>query len=263
MKTPTPSSNNREAPVFNPSAHAISENQRRREQWGYAPNPFCPVCHGAGFVHPVAGGKPDYTQIIPCTEKDCLVESKNYWMSTHMYLKIHGITERLQTFDRWTHTPQTEKAYKAFYSLAYSETDKPFVLCYGATGNGKTHLCQALTKTLNIRGVQTYYYQVPSLMNILRKAINDNEVEIWVNSLSDLPGLVLDDFGSETQSDWGLGKLQEIIDNRWTNKLITAVTMNRTLTELQQISPRIYSRVCDQEISTVVCDEGRDLRVIR
>jgi len=248
--------------MFKASTYAVMENQKRREIFGYAPNPLCPVCHGAGFVHPVTeSGVPDYASVIPCAAKDCLVDSKNYFMSTRRYLSNHGVTERLQTFECWKHFNGTELSYKAFYELAHGATDKPFILCYGATGNGKTHLCQALTKILNSRGVETCYYQVPSLMDALKKAIEGNEVETWVNALSKLPGLVLDDFGSETYSEWGVGKLQEIIDNRWTSELITAVTMNHTLTELQQISPRIYSRLCDQEISSVVCNTGNDYRI--
>jgi hypothetical protein len=57
-----------------------------------------------------------------------------------------------------------------------------------------------------------------------------------------------------------MGKLQDVIDERWTAKLITVLTTNKDLTELQQISPRIYSRMCDQDLSVVVENQGKDYR---
>lgn len=244
-----------------PTEEALAENQHLREVQGYAPNPFCPICRGSGFVHPMNYlRRPDYSKLVPCRGKDCLEESKKVYMQTSQYLVVHGVTERLQTFDRFTQLPGTGNALRAFQNLATGRTDMPFILCYGDTGCGKTHLCQALVTTLNQRGIKAFYYSVPALMDVLRKAIETNSVDEWVTALGRMEGLALDDFGSGINSDWAMEKLQEIIDTRWTSKRITALTMNKTLSELTIMSPRIFSRMCDQELSVVVRNEGRDYR---
>jgi DNA replication protein DnaC len=246
---------------FEPTEQDLADNQKAREKYGYAPNPFCKACRGLGAVYPLNfEGKPDYRKTVDCKAKDCLADSKQVYMKTNQYLVIHGVTERLQTFDRFKRSAGTAASYKAFYRLAHGETDKPFILCYGDTGRGKTHLCQALTTVLNQRGIGAYYYQVPDLLDVLRRAIDSNSVEEWVQALRRMEALALDDLGSGINSDWALEKLQEIIDARWTAKRITVVTMNKTLGELTQLSPRIFSRMCDQELSVVVRCEGIDYR---
>jgi DNA replication protein DnaC len=242
----------------------INLNQKYREQSGYAANPFCTICNGAGWIHPLKfDGKPDYGAIIPCTGKDCLVESKKHRLQTGRSLVLHGVTERMQTFESFWKISGTEKAFAAFYSLAYGNTEKTFILCYGGTGNGKTHLCQSLLKVLITKGIEAYYYQVANLLNHLRQAIENNGSDEWVDALCRVPALILDDFGSESYSEWGISKIQEIIDTRWTDKRITVMTMNKDITDLQTTSPRLFSRMCDQDISVVVRNDGKDYRIER
>ena len=239
----------------------LAENEQLRQLQGYAPNPLCQVCHGSGWVHPLKYDMtPDYSKVILCKADDCVEDSKKTWLATGQPLTPYGVTKRLQTFEHYKPRSGTQASYDAFYNLAHGTAQKPFLLCYGSTGCGKTHLCQALTAKLNRRGIKTYYYSIPSLFSALKKAIDDKEVESWVSVLSKCPGLVLDDFASETYSDWALGKLREIIDARWTDQLTTVVTTNKTLTQIQQISPRLYSRMCDQDISKVVQNTGSDYR---
>jgi len=253
-----------------PSEEALADNQELRLKRGYAPNPFCIACHGIGWLHPrdeqwmLLENKEVY-----CTAKDCMAESYSHYRQTHQYLELKGVTLRLQTFSQFKIREGNKSSFEAFKALAEGKTDKPFLFSYGKTGNGKTHLSQALTTVLNQRGINTHYYTIPELFGILKEAISDNSVDSWIDGLQKCPGLVLDDFGSETYSDFGLGKLQEIIDVRWTGKLITVMCTNKDLIGtpenrgLQMISTRIYSRMCDQDLSVVVLNEGDDFRTNR
>jgi DNA replication protein DnaC len=240
----------------------IANNQYLREKNGYAPNPLCPSCNGAGFVHPLNGeNKPVYADVVPCIAPECLMDAKQQYMKTSRYLVVHGISTRLQTFDRFVKFGGTIDSFNAFYALAQGDTNKPFLLCLGGTGNGKTHLCQALTTTFIRRGINANYFPVATFMSALKESIESNAVEILVKTFSNMQALILDDFGSENFSEWGLAKLEQVIDNRWTEQRYTVMTTNKTLTEFQRISPRMFSRMCDQDISQVVVNEGGDYRV--
>jgi len=240
----------------------IELNEERRAKVGFAPNPLCGVCNGLGFVHPTTlKGKPLYSKITICTAEGCLADSKEKWKATGQYLELKGVSARMQTFERFSVRKGTKQAYDAFFNLALGNTDKPFLLCFGPAGCGKTHLAQALTTELNKRNIDTNFYPVPSLMRTLKNAIDNKNIDEWLTALCTMPGLALDDFGMEQGTDWEFTQLEQVINDRWQNKLITVVTTNKTLSEIQLSSARIYSRLCDQDISVVVSNTATDYRL--
>lgn len=244
--------------VYGPSDADIEDNNRRRQKDGYAPNPFCRVCHGFGFVHPrEENGRIDYSNIVPCNQPNCLAESREHWKQSGKYLELKGISTRLQTFEQFRTLNGTKECLEAFKALAYGETKKPFLLCYGGVGNGKTHLCQALTIALNQRSVNAYYYRVPDLLKTLRAAIDTHESDDWIKSLSKIQAVVLDDFGIEAQTIWSTANIEDIVDARWQEKRITVMTTNKNVNDLP---PRIQSRFGDTELSVCVLNRGKDYR---
>lgn len=236
----------------------LEENQERRRRVGYAPNPLCKACHGSGFVHPLdKKGRVDYSKNVSCKASDCLADSIQHYKESGQYLEIKGISSRLQTFDQFLRRAGTEKSLTAFKQLAHGKTDKPFLLCVGTPGCGKTHLSQALTTELNRRGIDAYYYRVPDLLKILRASMETHNTDEWLKSLAEVGGLVLDDYGLENQTDWATASIEDIVDARWQEKRITVMTTNRDITEL---SPRLKSRFGDTELSVGVVNSGKDYR---
>ncbi len=261
---------NRPLPKHEPTDSELKENQKLRELQGYAPDPFCQICRGFGRLHPLGeNGRPDYTKVILCPAPGCMAESKRKFSETGRYLEHKGVTSRLQTFEQYDLRPGTKQLFEAFKSLADGSTDKPLILAVGSNGCGKTHLCQALTKALIARDVNAYYYRAPDLISTLRKSLDDGKKEEWLNALSRIDAFILDDFGMEHQTDWTLECIETIIDARWTNRMITVISTNKDLhgslqdPGLQIISPRIYSRMCDSELSEVVVCKASDYRLQR
>jgi DNA replication protein DnaC len=130
----------------------------------------------------------------------------------------------------------------------------------GGVGNGKTHLCQALTIVLNQRGIDAYYYRVPDLLKTLRAAIDTHDSDDWVKSLSNVQALVLDDFGLEAQTMWSTANIEDIIDARWQEKRITVMTTNKNIIDLPA---RIQSRFRDTDLSVYVLNAGKDYRTAK
>jgi len=247
--------------MFEPTQEDIKENEEKRKVNGYAANPFCPKCHGFGFLYPrKENGQVDYTKKIPCTAPDCLADAIQHWKESGQYLELKGISSRFQTFDQFIPSAGTEKCVAAFRALANGSETKPLLLVYGGVGNGKTHLMQAATTELIRRGVDAYYYRVPDLLKTLRASIEAHNLDQWIKSLSKVGALLLDDYGLENQTDWALANIEDIIDARWQERRITAMTTNKNITDLPA---RLQSRFRDVELSVFVLNAGKDYRVTR
>lgn len=245
--------------MHEPTVEDIRENEEQRKRIGYAANPLCKVCRGFGRVYPLKeNGTVDYSRTVICTAPDCLADSIKCWKETGQYLELKGISSRFQTFEQFIPGTGTEKCFVAFKNLATGNCEKPLLLCYGGVGNGKTHLCQALTAELNKRGINAFYYRVPDLLKTLRASIETHDLDEWIKSLSTTEALVLDDYGLENQTDWALANIEDIIDARWQEKRITAMTTNKDIT---QLPARMQSRFRDVEVSVAVLNSGKDNRI--
>ena len=233
--------------------------------WGdlpYRPNPHCKVCKGVGkFYSRDDGGKLIYSKFVSCVAPGCLEESFQAYLQGDSQLATKGISSKKQTFETFDRQVKgVKEAFNSFYELAHGKTDLPFLLVYGTTGNGKTHLCQSTTVVLNKRGISTRLYTVADLMAELKESIPNNTTEAEIKLLKECPGLMLDDLGVEYGSMWELSKLEEIIDARYRERLITVLTTNR---DLDQISERIVSRFSDPDLGTVVLNKGEDYRRVK
>jgi len=113
---------------------------------------------------------------------------------------------------------------------------------------------------MNQRGIDTWYYPVAALMGHIKASIPNNGTQFWIDSLSNMQGLILDDFGVEQGTDFELATLERIIDERYRWHRITVLTSNKALANLHLTNPRIFSRFSDKEISTVVVCSASDYR---
>jgi DNA replication protein DnaC len=230
--------------------------QWRLENYGYAPNPHCPICKGAGMVHPLKHGGVDYSRVIDCPAKGCINDSFAAYKRGESQMAVIGVSPKLQTFANFSKFDRVRETFKVFKDLASGESTYMMVLCYGVTGNGKTHLCNALARELTERGVSIKLYTVADMVSELRKGIDDNTIEDMVSKLKNVEALILDDF-KEYGSVWELSRIEGIIDARYRNALITVLTTNQ---ELRTIPDRIVSRFMDPALGKVVLNEGQDYR---
>jgi len=239
----------------------IREAQEQLEKIGYAANPFCDTCNGYGQLHPTGpSGYPDYSKTVTCKSPGCLADSVAKYKAGTKSLLTHGLTSWAHTFSSFNKRPGCADVYTAFSDLAEGRIDKPFLLCYGGTGNGKTHLCEALTIRLLQRGVDTWYYSMAGFMNLLKQQIDKNELDSMINIFCEVRGLVLDDWGTEYGSDWERAQLDHIIDERYRWRRITVLTTNKDVMQLDQQNKRIVSRFTDQEIGVLVLNKAPDYR---
>ena len=133
----------------------------------------------------------------------------------------------------------------------------------GNVGTGKTFAACCIANALIDKGYQAW---VITTGDLIRKAGNFNTGEETFLKIRDVDLLIVDDFGTQSNSEYNLGLLFDIIDKRYKAKKPLIITSNLTANDLKSTDntqlKRIYSRViemCSCPISPVVLT-GEELR---
>jgi DNA replication protein DnaC len=121
----------------------------------------------------------------------------------------------------------------------------------GSYGTGKTHLAAAIANACYERGQPAYFVVVPDLLDHLRATYSpDSRVayDELFEAIRTAPVLILDDLGAHSSTPWAQEKLYQLINHRYNARLPTVITTNLRLDE---IDPRLSSRMADQRLSIV------------
>lgn len=136
----------------------------------------------------------------------------------------------------------------------------------GTVGKGKTGLLCALLKRAVERGETAMFVDAPRLLDRLRATFGQRrdddgprEADILA-PLYDVQLLGLDDVGAADESDWALGRLRVLINERYARERRTVVTTNLSVKRMgAEMDQRIASRLL--EAPNVAFDlMGRNLR---
>ncbi|MDY6917529.1 MAG: ATP-binding protein [Chloroflexota bacterium] len=228
----------------------------------------CPICKGAGFVHPVLPtGGPDYGKVVPCR---CLAKNSARERLEHLRQQSGDLKLALlrsMTFESFDHRranlplEQRQNLGNA-YKLArrFAEDLDGWVVFRGSNGCGKTHLAAAIGNYQLQKGRPVYFREVPDLLDYLRSAFNPSS-EITSDELFErvktVPLLILDDFGEQASTPWAQEKLYQLISHRYNDRLPMVVT---TCLPLEEIELRVLSRMVDPRISVVFDIDVPDYR---
>ena len=84
----------------------------------------------------------------------------------------------------------------------------------------------------------------------------------YISRLCSFPLLILDDFGMERGTEYGLEQVYNVIDSRYRSGKPLIVTTNLTLEELQNPEDTAHKRIYDRvtEMCTPVCFSGVNFR---
>jgi DNA replication protein DnaC len=221
----------------------------------------CPVCKGAGFVHPALdSGKVDFGRVVPCRcSKGELKKKKTEYLEKYSNL---GSLSQL-TFDNLSpkgktpgHSERSEESQERFariYQAARAFADDPhgWLVFLGPSGSGKTHVACAVANHRLRLGEPVFYITAADLLDHLRSTFSpssDTTYDELFEQVRNVPLLVLDDLALGSATAWAKEKLEQLLHHRFNARLATVIT---TDIPLERTDERLRGHLADNEFCQV------------
>lgn len=141
--------------------------------------------------------------------------------------KQSGLVKRQlrQTFENY-HATNSELVYAQEQAMLAATNGTGLILA-GKRGTGKSHLATSIALYVMQHGKQAIFRLVNDLLNEIRQAVAEKtDYFSLIKKFKDVPCLVLDDFGKEKTTDFGIVALYDIVNDRYNNELQTIITTN-------------------------------------
>lgn len=228
----------------------------------------CPICGGVGFVRlKVPVGHPLFGKAVPCRCKREEFRQRRL----ERLLKLGNLQSyRGMTFDSFQTAPVTdaktsvalteELRFDLETARAYAEDPKGWLVFTGSYGTGKTHLAAAIANYRVEHGYPVLFVSVPDLLDHLRASYGPESPVSYdehFEQVRTIDLLVLDDLGTQNTTPWAAEKLYQLLNYRYASRLPTVITTNQLI---EDMDPRLGSRLRDHEVVTVLQMHGPDFR---
>ncbi len=136
-----------------------------------------------------------------------------------------------------------------------------WLIMYGGTGLGKTHLSLAIANVVIERGYGVYYASIQTIMEKLerehfgRKTADESEKD----SITSADLLIIDDLGVEFVTQFTVSALHDVLNTRLLKGLPTIISTNLEMDEMyEKYTQRIASRLFGNSLPLAFC--GKDIR---
>ena len=138
----------------------------------------------------------------------------------------------------------------------------------GDVGTGKTTLAMLVSKAALDAGRSVAIYSLPRLLNLLRESMDSEKGMVdFMDRLTAVDLLHLDDLGAENSSDWVLEQLYSIVNARYEAEQAIVATTNLMPDELsERLGARTVSRlveICGDLLPLFGEDKRREFRTER
>jgi DNA replication protein DnaC len=227
--------------------------------------PDCPHCGGLGYVMPdVPPIHPSFGRAVPCACR--AVDRELTRMEKLQRISQIGALQHctFESFLAEGHglTPSKQLNLKMAYdrAMAYAREPRGWLVFKGGYGCGKTHLAAAIANYRLAMGHPVLFINTPDLLDHLRAAYAPNATSGYDERFDQVRNarlLILDDLGTQSNSEWAQEKLYQIFNYRYNAHLPTVITTNL---ELEAIEIRIRSRMVDPSLVQVIHIAAPDFR---
>ena len=156
--------------------------------------------------------------------------------------------------------PQMEKARRYVEQWEQIKDGNHGMILWGEVGTGKSYFAGCIANALMEREVSVCMTNFAAILNDLAASFKDRNE--YISRLCSFPLLILDDFGMERGTEYGLEQVYNVIDSRYRSGKPLIVTTNLTLEELQNPEDTAHARIYDRltEMCCPVCITGENFR---
>jgi DNA replication protein DnaC len=213
---------------------------------------ICPVCRGAGFVHPALdSGKVDFSRVIPCRcSKGELRKKKTEYLERYSNLgSLSQLTfDNLSPKGKGASAASQERFAQACQAAkAFADNPQGWLIFLGPSGSGKTHLACAVASHRLKLGEPAFYITAADLLDHLRSAFSpasDTTYDELFEQVKNVPLLALDDLTLGSATAWAKEKMEQLLHHRFNSRLPTLIT---TDVPLERMDERLRGHLDDNE----------------
>lgn len=169
-------------------------------------------------------------------------------------LKGEGFTDR--SLKEWTfenddgRLPQMKYAHYYVEHFEEMKADNTGYLLWGSVGTGKSYLAGCIANALMEQGVSVRMTNFAAILNDLKNGFDSKNA--YIAELCRYPLLIIDDFGMERETTYGLEQLYNVIDSRYRSQKPLIVTTNLSLQEMQHPEDTAHARIYDRLLEMCV-----------
>ena len=245
-----------------------SEENKKKENQEDQKLINCSICDDLHWISPLDQNINSANYILcECVKDEVISRQKESITSSQDLGDLTPSMLKRMTFGTFkTNQRDSNLAEALEISKAYFENPDGWLLFTGPTGVGKTHLSVAIAEK-RIKSLKPVYFGfIPNILEKLRNFNNyNNQTEGYLSFLIECPFLIIDDLGSQVNSNWSEEKIYQIIVNRHNNGLPTIITtrasdISEQLVFNPQISEAIQSRLQDTKMVNEFAIVSQDYR---
>ena len=156
--------------------------------------------------------------------------------------------------------PQMEKAHFYVEHWETMRAENIGYLLWGNVGTGKSYFAGCVANALMEREIPVCMTNFAAVLNdLFTYAAGRNE---YIARLCSYPLLIIDDFGMERGTEYGLEQVYNVIDSRYRSKKPLIATTNLTLEQMRHPEDAPHARIYDRllEMCVPVFFTGGDFR---
>ena len=178
-------------------------------------------------------------------------------------LKSRGFTD--PEMEKWTFANDNGKCPQMDIARFYVENWEAMrqenigYLLWGRVGTGKSYFAGCIANALMEKEIPVRMTSFALILNDLTGFEGRNE---YIERLCRPPLLIIDDFGMERGTEYGLEQVYNVIDSRYRSKKPLIVTTNLSLDALQNPQDTAHARIYDRllEMCAPICFTGESFR---
>jgi len=247
------------------SGHAIKRASRSGNSQPQGRSAACPfeLCDGTGFV----------VDELTNTASDCrcrpgrIAKVRAARLEARIPRRYQGVSfDRPPVSDIARTAPDQIQSIRRYVRAIEQNIDSGKGLwIQGNVGTGKTTLAMLVSKTALDAGRSVAIYSLPRLLNLLRESMDSEQGMLdFMDRLTAVDLLHLDDLGAENQTEWVLEQLYSIVNARYEAERAIVATTNLMPDELsERLGSRTVSRlveICGDLIPLYGEDKRREFR---